>query len=405
MDWVADGEDRVRRLSLAGGTWRPAWTVEGRVRAVVPMGDDVVVVSDPELGRVVFTCFAAKADTPRWTRSIRSPLPPGMRPGYFESLPTGAVPWWSTSEAVAAADDVFVTCAGAAQEIVALDRVDGSVRWQLDRLWELDRRRDEPNLLGWGFARPTTDAARRELARRSRIVVGPIVVGEGQGQRVFFGVTRDRITDTGAPIPESVTYELAGAEVLSIVRLPRALRSEGSGAVGHGVVWHCAGGALAFQVPSTQTHGVFNGIGSSDLTGWLRWYRDPGPAPVPDAWLRTGLRSPCLVTDGVAAWSVSGGPYVRSAKERAFRVPLHRLDLETGVVRAVTLVVPFSGDVPAPERTNSRETGGRGETRIEVYGPFTLEVRALRLDGDRLVVDLGATNGGGRVVFPTESLK
>lgn len=396
VDWVADGEDRVRRLSLANGTWLPAWSVEGRVRVVVPMGDDVVVVSDPELGRVVFTCFAATADAPRWTRSIRSPLPPGTGPEYLGSLPSGDRPWWGTPEPVAAADDVVVTCAGAAQEIVALDRVDGSIRWQLDRLWELDVFQRSEKLPDPCFARPTTDASRADLARRCRIVAGPIVLGEGEGQRVFFGVTRDRVEGTEVEVAESVTYEVRGASVVSIAQLPRPLVRTGAAAVGGGVLWPCRDGALAFQRPSTD---------SLDLGGWLAWYRDPGPAPARDVWLRTGRGSPCLVADGVAAWSVSDGPYVRSATERAFRVPLRRLDLATGAVRDVVLVVPFSGDVPAPEPTRFRETGGRGETRIEVYEPFTLEVLALKLDGDRLVVDLAATNGGGRIVFPTESLK
>jgi hypothetical protein len=68
--------------------------------------------------------FCRQADT-QWTRSIRSPLPPGTDPEYLRSLPPGERPWWSTSEPVAAANDVVVTCAGAAREIVALDRVDG----------------------------------------------------------------------------------------------------------------------------------------------------------------------------------------------------------------------------------------------------------------------------------------
>jgi len=191
--WVTDGPDRVRRLSLADGTWRPAWTVEGNVRAAIPLGGDMVVVSDPEPGRVAFACFAADADAPRWTRSFRLAGSPSADAESFGDALARVLAARTTSPVVAAANDVFITCVGSSREIVALDRVDGSVRWQLDRLWELDRYRDDSSRSGWGFTRPTTDAARREFARRSRIVVGPIVVGSGPGQRIFFGVTRERI--------------------------------------------------------------------------------------------------------------------------------------------------------------------------------------------------------------------
>lgn len=236
LRWVADGAGTVRRLALADGTWRPAWTVEGPVRQVIVCDRDVVVVSDPEPGRVGFTCFAADADTARWRRSLRSAVPAAGTPAYYSALPTGAVPEETSSVAVAAAGDVLVTCAGASQEIVALDRVDGSVRWQVDRLWELERYREPPNQFGWGFLRPTSDAARRDLARRCRIVAGPFVVGEGATPRLFFGVTRDRVEGTGAPVAESVTYELEGPYVVSISRLPQPVRRDGSRPLDGGVL-------------------------------------------------------------------------------------------------------------------------------------------------------------------------
>ncbi len=405
VNWVADGPDRVRRLSLAKGTWRPALSVEGRVRTVVVAGSDVVVVSDPEPGRVTFTCFAADGDAPRWSRSIRSPVPLGMQPGYFSQLPTGAVPEETTGAGVVAAGDVFVTCAGASQEIVALDRVDGSVRWQLDRLWEFDRYQERPNLFGWGFMRPPTDEARRDLARRCRIVAGPIVVGDGPGQRLFFGVTRDRLESTGSPVAESITYELSGGELVSITRLPTPVRREGSRALGAGVLWRCGEYAMAYQVPSEQTGGVFNGIGSSDRSGWLRWYRQPAPAPTPDAWLRTERGAACLVTDGTSAWFVVGGPYVLGAADAAFRIPLRRLDLVTGAEHDLVLVVPFTGALPTREKLNKTTERAGDRERIEILQPYAVEVQDLELRRGHLVVQLGAVNGGGRCTFRVEGVR
>jgi hypothetical protein len=255
-------------------------------------------------------------------------------------------------------------------------------------------------MLGWDFARPTTDAARQELARAAEFRRSDR--RRGGGQRVFFGVTRDRITDTGALIPESVTYELAGrGPVDRSARASSAVRGLGGRRARRGV-------ALRGRSPgaSGPVHAV---------PRRRRRDRELGPdrmaALVPRP--RSGARAERLAADGTSI-------AVRGDRRRRGVVgvgrPVRAFGKGAGVSRPAAPLGPRDrrrprrhtggavlGDVPGAGATN-RERAGAARRASRSTGPSPS--RSSRpLDGDRLVVDLGATNGGGRIVFPTESLK
>ncbi len=406
--WLVDGPESLRRLDLEAGRWlEPLGVPGGKVRAVAIDDAGVVVVSDPSPGVYRITSFEGGKTTPAWSRALPSAPRPRPFPDYVANLAVLDDGTGDTARAVELTGTELVVCASAGQELLALDRASGEILWQIDRIWEYERYRERPNLFGWYVRRATPRAARPDLARRCRIAAGPFVAGVGAERRVFVAVTRNREEGTGAPIPESVTYEIEGGEVSSVTRLPQPVLAQGSRVVGDGVLWRCAHDALAFQVPSRQAWGGMNGMDSTDRSGLLPWVREPREPPKGDAWLTTSVGPGDLAVGGDAAYAALGGAYIAKEGENAFRLRMRRLDLATGTETFFRLVIPFTGDLPSWEKTNHSDTreGGR-LLRVAIQHAWGVFTGALAVRGDRLAIQIGSQGAEPFVVeFPTEALR
>jgi hypothetical protein len=395
-------------LTLADGKWlEPLEVPGGGIRSVVFDERDLVVISDPAPGTYRVTSFELPKTSPRWTKAFRSASRRREAPAYIANLAALSRESTATTRELVLAGDEIVLCAGESQELLALDRASGETRWEIDRIWEFERYHQMPNLFGWYVRRATRRDARTAFAARCRVVAGPFVVTAGAERRVFVAVARDREEGTGAPVAEGVTYEIEDGSVTSATRLPQPVLTWGSAVFGDGVLWRCAHDALALQVPSHQTGGGVNGIDSTDLSGALRWYREPGEPPPIDAWLTTKSATGDLALGPDATYATVGGAFVRAEGEKAFRVRMRRTVLATGLETDFTLVIPFTGDLPSWKGTNHSETSGGGEkAKVEIEHPWGIRTGELTVRGDRFVIEIG-WQGGTSIfaAFPIEALR
>ncbi len=406
--WVVDEPTLLRRLSLADGRWlEPLEVSGGHVRSVVIDERGVVVISDPTAGAYRVTSFEPGKTTPLWSKIFHSAPRRRAELDYVANLAALSHDSTDTTREIVPAGDQLVLCAGESQELLTLDRASGETLWEIDRVWEFERYHEKPNLFGWYVRRATPKDARADLARRSRIVAGPFVVLTGTERRVFVAVARDREEGTGDPVPEGVAYELEGGDVVSVTRLPQPVLTRGSGVFGDGVLWRCAHDALALQLPSHPTDGGWNGIGSTDRSGALRWYREPGEPSKVDAWLTTETPAGDLALGSDATYGTVGGAFIRTKGEKAFRVRMRRTALATGLETDFTLVVPFTGELPSWKGTNHSETSeGSEKEKVAIEHPWGVRTGQLTVRGDRFVVEIGWQGGPSFfAAFPIEALR
>lgn len=428
---VVEAPARVRRLSLETGKWlEPLLIPDARPGEdaihVLPAAEGLTIVlsavekTDPDLHErqlalyrvTAFRTGPAGIAEKLWSRAIESA---GDVPSPGVGLLGGGGPRYAAAglEMLSLAGDDVIVCAGPSQDILALARKTGEVRWRLARIWEFERGFIGPSVWQHFIARFGRDdflfgaeeeqekkvdpEKRKALAASCRIVAGPVAVPFEKEHRLLVAVAKARGL-TGY-VDDCVVYEVsARGEPVAILDLPRMVIGGRDLTLPDGVVWLCERGAVAKVAPTRQSGFTGMGPGGTDCVGRLAWYREPAPPPPPDAWLATGPAGHPSAFGEAVLVAVAGGGYVRSKDEKVFRFPLRRLDLATGAETALVLSIPFEGDAPPPT-DNYRSTGAGSEARYETLGPYLMGVTRLDARGSRLEVTIGTSSTSATLFF------
>jgi hypothetical protein len=368
------------------------------------------------------TAFPAGETTPAWTKAYASAGDRRASPGWL---------WAATKPDFAAAalrhltrlgPDTLLVCAGAKEDLLALDWLTGQERWKQGRVWEYERSFIGPSVwehrLGrfgkdareWEDPRPEAPdqakpqapakpsrrerlaAARQEFDQRveAAIVAGPEVValgGEGRPHfSVFVAVAKGPNTPWSGYLAECVVYELDElGEVTGTTTLPRLVEGRLAYPAGGGLVWGCQRQGLVRFSATSRGEAMLGrgGLGSVDRRCRVDWYRELAP-PRRKAWLMSDPAGDVACFADQTMIRVIEGGYVEKAGDRAYRFPLAVVDLAIGLHRTLVLTVPFTGNLPLPASNYSRSEAG-----TLAFGPYQLAVTGLRVEGRVLQVTLG----------------
>lgn len=408
---TAVSSEHVRRLDARKGVWLPALSL---TRDGKPFGADVMEVASVE----GFTAVLADAGP---TRSVslyrRAPGVPHLELAWQTSFPSEladapedpAVLLASrypdrasaSPSALLFTKETLIVCSNAQGPVRGLALNDGSIRWTIERPWELRRGFIGPSVWSHEIARfgdsmLDFDDASRSAARAKfdATYFGTILAGPATtigAARVFLSVglgPRDGWTHHLME-PSILEFDVEGGRPISIAPLPR--RPLGSRWQSHGdaAVWMTQGDSLLCVGEShDEQHGM--GPGGFDCVSDIRWIISSPHADHEFAW----VSAPGI--DGVAAfWGdsivrASEGMYVQRSGDRVVVLPLTRTRFGNATVERWTLEVPFDG-VVKPPMVNSTLSWSASGTLLScrVDGPFLISVTGLAVDGDRLLVTLG----------------
>lgn len=410
-DWTFDApravlvwDDGTRLSPEEAGPRRGDWGPAGSAAARSIRVQDLA----PNAWRVARHDEATGAEL--WARELyvdAVPAGSGRRRTYLSAIAWHPSPTHPGSDSYELVGGDLVLSLGGGALIVAVDLPTGLVRWQVAHVAEYVRSQEDPPNYLMHMARVRGRGERSRLLELARVTAGPVVVEWEGSYRVFVGVTEDRERETATPIPESRVYEIDGwGEVISVIRLPRALVMNGAVAMEGGALFSLGGGALVRVEPSYQREGGFRGAGGTDRVGRIAWYVEPASEPPPElllggppgdgphAWLQSRW-----VPDGVAVCGpyvvqVRAGARLDKAKNGHWTFPLRRFDARTGQFKDMELRVPARGTVPPPTTNFARTTWPDGAQSFDVFTRHEAWLDAVEEVGGRLAIELHTRRGG-----------
>jgi len=461
---AAPGE--IQRVSTKDGTWLKPLVIGtpllGGKRlqtvAVVTSTNHVFVLDvergDSDMHEVQInsyrvSCFTGGSTRPLWQKKYKSA---GSVPSVGVGILFQGDPMYAKSQLkmLSPVGDILIVCAGAVEDVIALDMSSGEEKWRLPAVWEFQRGfigpsvwqhfvarcgvqehdLDEKGIVDEDYRKEVRRTNKRveqeksDLAQSCRIVGGPAAVPTqaamqeryykckncgkyhgtkpSQQHRVFVAVS-EATGDYGGYLAACRVYEIdERGQPIAVVNMPRMVMGSQFHMHKGGVIWRCDAGAVAKLVPSQQSRGIGMGPGGSDCIARLAWYTEPEAdpsrsdtmdAPSPH-WLSWSKADDPVAFDGDVMYRLPSGGYIHQSTDTAMVLPISRCILPDDAPETIALHISFTG---AAEKPNSNYRGSGDSTYS--YRPLNVSIVDFAVASGSLVVTVASADGDQTMLF------
>ena len=393
----------VRRLSLKDGKWLPALTMWAEVgtataaaMSVQPTAKGCVVAAIADWGLLVekFECEGEKAPVAIWKHELafeakdedHGPWLLGV-PGPVKALPAGV-------EIVAREHNVFISL-GAHGPLICDDEFTGTETWRITNPWEYRRGFVGPSVWShyvgpFGLDNRFESKGRSIEEARSRFEAtwGGTVLGVPaislDGGHVFLASGTFPRSGWGDYLMEPRVLEVAGGRAESVAPLPACPTGKWRALSNGDVVWACQSETLLCLHPAPPQAEFGFGPGGPDCVTRMSWSRGYGLEPERKSWLAAPQQCRDVAMSDDFAFAAAGDVRVPERDSRIAKLPLACIDMNTGMLRRLTIEVPFEGEAEWPE-TNYQQYGNC----MRLIGPWKVSITRLETSGKTLLVTLG----------------
>jgi hypothetical protein len=411
------------RMSIKDGSWltnvkldpKPPADAHTEIASVEALPSGGVAVLTARLGKENVDSFhvaTLTGDKINWSSDI-TPAAQPPAPGGRVLGPFGPQPFPAEVNTLSVVGKRVIVCAGPMGPIVAFDAATGKESWRLEDLWQYQRGFTGPVLMQYfltpggemeggppkptpapvfvpaGTAKPAAmDPAKLKALRETcNLVGGPIAVPHRKGHHLFVAVARHDPRAVGY-VAQCSVYEISDEGVpLAVAPMPRMILGSHYKLLNDSLLWGFEGNAFAKFVPTDQIEFVDNRVRGTDHLVRMEWYRQPPDvrrdARAGGAWLTSGPAGDPVGLDGTLLARLPGGGYVLKQGDKTFHFPIALTDLSSGKSRSLTLDVPVSEPVPAPEANFSQYNG-----QYTTAGPYKVAIVGLELTGKDLYLRL-----------------
>ena len=455
-----DDTGEVHRLSVKDGTWLPtlrlgfdAITKKRRqILSLVATSDwffvlDVVTgesdLHELQIKSSRISCFPVGDTKPKWQKTYKSAGGvPSVSVGIlFQGDPLYVKPRLKMLSVVG---ETLIVCAGAVEDILALDLSTGEEKWRLRAVWEYQRGFIGPSVWRHFISRFGVDdlpdekeivdeeykeeirqtkkymaEMREHLSASCRIVGGPVAIltpemlrekyykcqncREYHGKkpndqhRVFVAVSK-ATGNYGGYLEDCIVYEINDdGEPITMVNMPRTVLGSQFQICGDGVIWRCGEGSVAKLVPSKQNRINFMGPGVSDCIAHLAWYIHPSldterlgvSKNKSSCWLSFAKAKDLACFDGNVMFSLPAGGYIKSSEDQVFNFPISIISFPGKDPETMTLSIPFSGKIGLPKSNYRGYNGGIYSSR-----PLHMSIVGLEISNHQLIIKISLEDQG-----------
>lgn len=439
--------DGVRRLSLQNGEWQSPLVIpfeaaerdgESHVSAFLGDGDGVLVLTNTETEefqkkQIGYRITRFSADSPNviWSKFYESA---GTLPtaGAFLFGSLGLARDTSSIQRLSRMGSQVIVCGGPLECLMAIQPVNGTVDWQVPRLWEFRRgfigpsvwqhflgrygvqdhdlalaqltlkELQEKNEKGDGFfadekyveeLKESVGKRREEVIRQlGSITAGPVVVAapededgfrDGKGFRIFVATAQCENGQWPGYLSDCVIYEVdQSGKVLGILKLPRFVRRNAYSVLDDSVVWDCEADQVARLFPSRDS-------GNDGLIIDLEW-RIHRHKTDRNAWFQNGNWTSSVAFAGNTLVRVQNGGLVRSEQSGTYEFRFSAINVLTGASKELSLLVPFDGRIRLPNNNYSRSSGKDGQDTWVSYTDLPLILADVEFRSSNLAIVMEA---------------
>lgn len=363
----ADFPTQLKRVSLSTGRQLDIWNVSTveRVAALDPEAwfADALV----EEGRLflLFTgdlgsqalCLDSRSGVPHWDRVLPGPDP--------DSMPITEFQRYCFRRDLTFFGDMLVVRARPDLPILALDKQTGADRWQLERIWEFQRRSvssdppaQPPRRFAQGFRRSSEDwrlplQEAREgfdethlgwMQWSARVLHGSCRHDEPM-LLVFGGTARRGVGQSEFDERDTLTYEInPRGKVVDVLALQGKFAIEACVTLGDRlVIAERSGALLCFVKSAALPRYPKEGDWEANPMAIL-WQREFRAAPGPARFVLQPIEPSTALCRELAVMTGAWGR-VDSETDSVARLPISLVDPATGNARTAELTVPFTGKI------------------------------------------------------------